>query len=191
MILNIVTPTTRTENLAKIADSIISNKTPIQIRWWIIIDVTVLSRMYMSSTDIDIKVIHSPHTALAGHAHRNDVLDQISDPEEWFYSIDDDNVMHHDFLTTLYDAHMNGKSGLIVAQELRDRTLRLPVAPELVKLNHIDTAQFAFKVGLLDTHRFFEDRYDADGVFIEELYKQHSDKFQLVNKPLSYYNFLR
>lgn len=191
MILNVVTPTTRPENLVRIAQSL-EHEAPITIKWWIIADKNCPSSPEIRQPRaVIIEMVCSPHTALAGHAHRNDVLDQITDPEEWFYSVDDDNIMHPGFLDQLYKTYQKGFEGLIVAQELRDRTLRLPVAPELVKLNHIDTAQFAFKVSLLGDHRFFEDRYDADGVFIEELYKENRDKFELINKPLSYYNYLR
>jgi hypothetical protein len=73
----------------------------------------------------------------------------------------------------------------------RNGVTRLKADPDKVTVGNIDTAQYMFRASIVEGLRFDETRYDADGVFIEELYQRHKDKFLFVNQPLCYYNYLR
>lgn len=200
MTLFIITPLTRGENTENVMQSIMEARpavgATIDIQWCVVQD--------PSGTPPPDDIINfiasvpwaryftSDRACTAGHCHRNEVINSIQNADDaWIYSLDDDNEMHPDFLNALRLADDEGYDGFIGRQIFKDGSLRLTAAPELVKLNHIDTAQYAFKYKLLEGLRFFEDRYDADGVFIETLYSKYPDKFKIVDEPLCYYNYLR
>jgi len=184
--INIVTPLSRPENLPAIAKSLTSSH---PIRWWIVVDHNSppKSPEIKLPPNVEVEIHISPYTAIAGHGHRNWVLQQLGkDCNEWFYSVDDDNILHPGFLDQLA---MIQTPGITVEQIHKDGSPRLKA--NLVILNHIDTAQFAFRVNIRKNMWFKPDRYDADGLFISELYAQNPGNFTIINKPLSYYNYLR
>lgn len=189
-ITHIITPTTRPENLFEISKSL---KSEYPIVWHVVRDFSIRKNTTVIDWELPANVMlrqfMSPYTAVAGHGHRNFVIDYVLDQfseDDFIYSVDDDNILHPDFLPQLYSIttpamtceqiHKNGKERL---------------KANIVILNHIDTAQVAFKASLLKGLRYDVTRYDADGAFIEELYSRDPSQFTIVNKPLSYYNYLR
>jgi hypothetical protein len=143
--------------------------------------------------NLEILVLKQKKSAIAGHRHRNTALELITDANEWVMSLDDDNIVHPDLFTWLQDheSELSAHSGLVWDQANKDGTMRLFAAPWDVRVNCVDTAQFMFRRGIVGDLRFKEDEYAADGMFIEQVYNQHSEKFKIVPKALCYYNYLR
>ena len=197
MRLNIITPLSRPNNLEAMYESM---RNPFcQITWWIMVDPIIRGYIIPPGersnkvNNVEVNVIWQKKIALAGHAHRNKALELITDPEEWVMSLDDDNIIHPDFFTWMQDheGELPGYSGVLWDQVNKDGTARLFASPWDVRVNCVDTAQFMFRRGIVEDLRFKEDAYAADGIFIEELYKRHSDKFKIAPKALCYYNYLR
>jgi len=196
--LNIITPLTRGENLLALGSSIRKaielNNYNLPVKWWIIIDPNCPPLEYtldFFSIFPWANMIVANNQAPAGHKHRNYVLDILEKnyPDEYFYSLDDDNLLYESFIN-IVEANLE-YSGIIGNQLLKGDILRLKADPNNIRLNHIDTAQFAFKTKLLNGLRFDETRYDADGVFIEKLYADNKDSFIVLDQPICYYNYLR
>ena len=59
----------------------------------------------------------------------------------------------------------------------------------MVKPGLIDTAQFILSTNIIENTEWDIGSYEADGLFIKEIYNKHNNKFIFVNKPLCFYNF--
>lgn len=199
MRIAIVTPLSRGENLEKVMLSVLDGRyatgEAVPLMWYIIKDPTCTPvdpavEAFVRSQQW-VQMYTAQDQALAGHAHRNFVLNHLQiTPDFWFYSLDDDNILHPDFIEEIalnsYECDV-----MVVDQILKDGTKRLTAAPENTKLNSIDTAQYTFRIRATDGLLFDPHRYDADGVFIESLYNKIPEKFKFINKDLCYYNYLR
>lgn len=200
MKLNIVTPLTRPENLSAIHRSIFSQCHPdFKINWFIYVDSTVRGNIMLPQ---EAKVFFTQVSGIAGHVHRNtylvflDYLRRLKGDNEingWNMFLDDDNILHPDFFSTLSNMStiITEYSGLIFDQCFKNGETRLNADPDNVRVGNVDTAQYIFRGNIVGSLLFDETRYDADGVFIEELYRRHREKFLIVNQPLCYYNYLR
>jgi len=183
-LLTVVTPCSRPENLPALEASLTPGAAWFDIAWMVLSD-------------------HGQYPeSVAGHAQRNRALDRIMDG--WVYFLDDDNLMHPALFERLYrritripswylrgygSVGETGRArGYIFSQELGAG--QRVAAPENVTVNRIDTAQFLLWRGLIGDLRFAEDRYEADGIFIETLYSQSPQSFEFIEEPLCYYNRL-
>lgn len=194
MRLNIITPLSRPNNLQAMYESM--RKPLFPVKWWIMADPIIRYYFIPPVSDhpnLEISVLRQKKVAIAGHAHRNTAIELITDPNEWIMSLDDDNIIHPELFTWLLDheSELSGYSGLLWDQANKDGSMRLFASPWDVRVNCIDTAQFMFRRGIVEDLRFKEDQYAADGMFIEELYRRHSDKFKIAPAALCYYNYLR
>lgn len=184
--INVITPVSRPENLHEINKNLLSIELP--IKWWVVYDRKVKETpLLWGGNQLLIQTIHSDKTALAGHAHRNTVLDIID--RGWVMSLDDDNILPANFAEIWPE--LEDCKAVVFDQMNKDGSIRLVAHPDKVKLNHVDTAQFMFRREIIGNLRFDENRYDADGVFIERLYELQKSNFKIINKPYSYYNYLR
>lgn len=210
LVLNIITPCTRPENLQRIGESIKYSQQfdqDIHIEWHIHVDRSVHNIIH-NHCDLEFRkrdwvhLTRSHMTGMAGHVHRNSYLIQnewrnrIEGPgvaAEWVMSLDDDNILHPYLIPWLAanKEFANQFGGLIFDQVHKNGDLRLKADPEIVTVGNIDTAQYMFRAGMAYGCRFDETKYDADGVFIEDLYQRYKDQFLIVNQPLCYYNYLR
>jgi hypothetical protein len=197
MVMHILTRCTRQQNLLTIKNTVFES--PITVVWHIIFDTTTLK-------DIDAELLselQSPSTRF--HFIKGDGSDylypQLSDiieklyPENYIVILDDDNIIHPDFYDTIKsEIEANPDKEAFVFEQLVDGkdftglTTR-KVGPEHMKLRHIDSAQYVIKQSLYKQGRY-EGGYCGDGVFIENLYKQFSDKFHFIHSELCYYNRL-
>lgn len=203
MILNIITPVTRPQNLPAIRESIRQSLGKgVDIRWWVIYDAScpMPADSWKDQLDEVENQARSTMKAIAGHAHRNTFLMQqelrarLESPQvldEWVMSLDDDNILHPDLVPWMasHPSQLSNSTGVIWSQCLNDGIRH--AHPDDVRVNHIDTAQFMFRPRILFGLRFNEQEYAADGLFIEDLYKRSSIGFLFVNQPLCYYNYLR
>lgn len=205
--LCIITPCSRPENLNKIYESIIYSNLKIDIRWLIILDKSVKNyniefsphTICNSSYDVICSVEKSDKTYIAGHGHRNHALDIIknsctflreSEEDYWVYQLDDDNILHPD-ISYINDLFQSNNKIIIFSQELKDKQLRLQASTSNIKTGHIDSAQFLCNLNAIGKTKFLN-CYDADGRFIEQVCSSlNVDDIKIVDKPLSYYNYLR
>jgi hypothetical protein len=190
MKLTIITACSRPENLQKIKKSI-----NIPCNWIIVYD-----------SDKEIKNFDEPWIietftkgGIAGKKQLNHGLDYC-DKDDWVYFLDDDNLLHPDFENVFkimgwyYDRinhilHTSKYLGCIFAQELVDGMSRVP-QKNIIKVCHVDQAQYLLHMSLIGEKRFIQ-QYEADGIFIEQIYKEHEDKIDIINEVLCYYNKLR
>jgi glycosyltransferase involved in cell wall biosynthesis len=195
--LHILTRCTRQQNLLTIKKSVFPS--PINTIWHIIFDTTTLK-------DIDAEMLNElqdPTTRF--HFVKGDGSDylypQLSDiidklhKDVYVVILDDDNIIHPDFYNTIkseIEANPN-KDAFVYEQFVNKKDFTgldvRKVGPEHMRLRHIDSAQYVIKQSLYTQGRY-EGGYCGDGVFIENLYKQHSDKFHFIHSELCYYNYL-
>lgn len=118
----------------------------------------------------------------------NYYLDQIKSGWIWFH--DDDNAVHDDFFKVLYGRSIEQPltKGWIFGQAGHNWTRS--VGPGMVKLGHIDVAQYVLDRSLIGDARFTL-QYGADGIFIERLFARHRNLIQFDNRVLTYHNWLR
>jgi hypothetical protein len=211
MKINIITPLSRPENLkAMYVNLLEAAMKGITIHWYLIVDASITGTIiqppgfwlttfrriatYLKASELRVTVLNGQHGAMAGHAHRNMALPFMKNWPDWIMSLDDDNVMHPSLPEWLIanEEELELKySGLIFDQLNKDGSYRLKADPDKISVNHVDTAQYMFRGSIVGDLRFQEDAYNADGIFIEELYRRHRDQFLIVNQPLCYYNYLR
>lgn len=195
--MHILTRCTRQHNLRTIKKSVFPS--PINVIWHIIFDTTTLK-------DIDAELLNElqgPSTRF--HFVKGDGSDylypQLSDIvdklgyDSYIVILDDDNIIHPNFYNVINNEIKSNpdKEAFVYAQwvgkkdftglDIRD------VGPKHMKLQHIDSAQYVIKQSLYIQGRY-EGGYCGDGVFIEKLYKEHSDKFHFIDAILCYYNHL-
>lgn len=197
MVIHILTRCTRPQNLLTIKKTIF--ETSIVVYWHIIFDTTTLK-------DIDAEMLselQGPTTRF--HFVKGDGTDylypQLSNiieglfEEAYIAILDDDNYVHYSFYDTIkkeIEANPD-KEAFVYEQRIDGRDFTgldvRKVGPEHMKLRHIDSAQYVIKQSLY-TQGKYEGGYCGDGVFIENLYKNHSDKFHFIHSELCYYNRL-
>lgn len=164
--LTIITPCSRPQNLAALAESIKPGRSLFDVIWMVILD----------NRECEKSVV--------GNYQRNCALDAIRDG--WVYFLDDDTVIHPEFFTELAKVET-----LAVAFEQELDTWIREVAPSEMRPDHIDMGQVAMRRDVIGNIRFRLGVYEADGVFIEDVYRRDPKEWSFVDKPLCYYNKLR
>lgn len=167
--------------------------------WHIIFDTTTLK-------DIDAELLNKlQNGSTRFHFVKGDGTDylypQLSDiinglfEDAYIVILDDDNVIHPDFYNVIKSEILANpdKEAFVYEQRIDGRDFTgldvRKVGPEHMKLRHIDSAQYVIKQSLY-TQGKYEGGYCGDGVFIENLYKTHSNKFHFIHSELCYYNRL-
>lgn len=203
MKLKIVTPCTRYENLDLIQKSIeaavLKNKNPISLEWIVAFDTNSLLSIpteiinKLQSRDWIRPIFVNDPLNVVGKAQINYVIDR-SEHTDWIYALDDDNILHEDFLLEFSSAALGSGKDVIVFNQFvggKDFT-RLQIReakPENVKLQGIDQAQFVHTVKVLDGERYKMD-YAGDGILIESVFKKNPESFFFIDKILCYYNYI-
>jgi hypothetical protein len=190
MTLNIITACSRPQNLEVIQRSIPTGK---EVNWIICHDATQDTRPAVFPGELFIwEDWHKG--GIYGTSQRNHILGLLEDPlalDTWLLFLDDDTVLHPEFmrgLRELMSAHPD-KKGFIFAQDIGGGRVRTVHAGN-VKRNWIDMGQFVINIELVCGERF-EQKYEADGIFIEHIYERAAERFTITNRVMSYYNFLR
>lgn len=179
MFINLVTPCSRPENLFQMAESI--NIPKENYRWIVVFD------------DVEVPKIELPNNAeyyahkndqsVAGHAQRNFANTLINDG--YVMQFDDDTIMHPEFWHEVKDCVHD----LISWKQVnRNETHRLDAGTYVV--GKIDSGSFMVKRSIIADVQWCVDKYEADGLFAEEVVKRTNDQFS-IDKYLSYYNYLR
>jgi hypothetical protein len=176
MMLYIVTPCSRPENLAQIRKSI-----PSALTWVVMMDASTDHKAPSGAS-----VTHySTRTGSWGNPLRNEFLDLYQDQfteHDWVYFLDDDNVLHPKFIQQL-EALLYLDAGIVTwGQEGRLRPTHEP------KVGNIDTASYMFRPTQLKGLRF-SNIYEADGMFAQAATRLTN--LICVEAYLCYYNALR
>ena len=200
MLVNIVTPCTRPENLLAIQESI-NNHANFKYRWHIIFENLKLDnrpdRIYIDHLKKKLnnnnKYYWATSNGIAGHTHRNFIIDKLSGETGWLYFNDDDNILHPDFSKINFEE--TGYSAIVLSQKDSDGTNRvydgntLIASPHNMKVRRIDTAQLIFNLYSLKD-LYFDDRYYwADGIFAEK-FNEKNTNIKYLKDLFCYYNYL-
>ena len=177
MLLNIVTPCSRPENLEIISKSI--NIPEDHYRWIVVFDFfEVPDNIPNNCKAYAVK----DSASISGNAQRNFALDLITEGHVYFN--DDDTIIQ----PTLWDEIKETDADFIsFKQSNQDGSLRLEGVS--VSIGNIDSHNFITSVKCINT-RWVLNRYDADAVFAMECYKNAKHTLY-IPKILSVYNSLK
>jgi hypothetical protein len=176
MVLNIITPCSRPQNLQKIAESI--NIPREKYRWIVVHDSETIPDSPDNCEAYAVKVNGSCY----GHGQRNFALDLIKKGHVYFN--DDDTLIHPD----LWDNIKDLDADFIHFMQDDENGLRLEGIN--VEVGSIDSHNFIVKSDIIGQDRWILNRYDADGYFAKAMYNKAKTK-KYIRECLSIYNALR
>lgn len=184
MIVHVLTPVTRLENLAAIQASLDAARAPVRthctIQW---------HRLY-----------DPYHEHPGGYELRNRMIEVITDPLGWLWFLDDDTLAHPDILRRLAD-HQDAEA-MIVAQTRPKKWGPGCADPDLLgNGDRLEPGQCAFDTGqvilrrrLMGDYRFRLERA-GDGYLWDELlqpaHRATPGTVVFINEILAYYNALQ
>lgn len=178
--LHLITPCSRPENLHTIAASIDFSK----IRtWYIVYDTNRVPFVKRFEGHPKVVELACNLPGSMGNMQRNMALDAIA--KGMVYFVDDDNTVHPHFWA-LCDRFKRNK--IYTFNYERDGAVLKGDTPVV---GAIDTSQYVFDIHLARGVRFDPHRYEADGVFIEQLVAAHPDKWEFVDEVAAVYNNLQ
>jgi hypothetical protein len=179
--LTIITPSCRQLLLHKIKESIEFEK----IDRWIIVYDTSKNRSYN-------KIFNHPkiletfcdHVGVVGHPQRNYGLSLVENGHIYF--LDDDNIIHPNFWSIVNRLDIRF---FYTFDQMRNKNGQLLLGNN-VRVNHIDTAMFIVHKNHIKDIKWHEDRYNADGYFITDIFRTNPRSHIYINELACYYNFL-
>ena len=191
----IITPCCRPANLETLYESI---NFDLIHRWYIVYD-TSRNRTYRKRYPDHPKIVEleCSDVGSAGHPQRNLAMKVIEDG--MIYFLDDDTIMHPDIwsvMPTLDGDHyytwdqLRNKNGDNTDWALFKNEKGKILRGNVLKLQHIDTAQFIFPKKLIGSYNWKKDDYKADGLFMEYLHARNPSAHVYIPKVLCYYNSL-
>lgn len=187
--VTLITPSVRPHNLLIIFNSI--NFDYID-EWIIVYDGKVLENnplLFKDHTKIR-EYIYSDENSMSGNAQRNYGIDNISNKSTYLYFLDDDNIIHPD-LYKLFDKLEPDK--IYTFNQRRPNNI-YPFVDILngnnIEINNIDTAMFLIDYNLCKDIRWINNKYNADGSYMKECFKNNEARWVYVDELLSFYNFL-
>jgi hypothetical protein len=181
MFLNIITPCSRPENLIDISKSI--NIPRENYRWIVVCDSEELPDKKFIPDNCEIYTHKNP-LSIVGNSQRNYAIDLVEKGHIYFN--DDDTIIHPFLWKNIFDL---GEYDLISFMQLFiDGKLRL--LGNTVGYEKTDSHNFIVDYKLVGNKRWVMDRYQADGIFAGECFKE-CKKFFYIPLGLSVYNLLR
>lgn len=197
--LNLVTAVSREYNLPRILKSILDAaiNTKFSLKWIQIFDAPGPKSSYGRKLDGESGRVRIQRLTYGGPRppfgipQKNLGLEHAEDG--FCLCLDDDNVVHPDFLRTIEKivSESPGKRGFIFGQRRWDHHGNLTASPENTKPGSIDNAQFMVHTSLIGKSRYDHMHAgDEDGRFIMDLYMKIPQDFVFVDKFISYYNYL-
>lgn len=190
MLLNIVTPVTRPENLYVLRSNIQQQISPyFLVKWYCIYDPGRDNTIIDQKEEWIISQYGGIENDCGGGTQRNCAIDMIDDG--WVCFLDDDNLFYDGYGKIISEKIKNKKSysAFVVSQQRSSGDLI--AKPSYMKVGHIDIAQVIIHRDIISTIRLFENVYQSDYFFIKNIYKKNKDKFMFIDKFLCHYNFLR
>jgi glycosyltransferase involved in cell wall biosynthesis len=200
--INIITRCTRPYNLEKLRSSIYKNLDDNIVFNWIIcfdtrilkdLEVDILSDIQNNSDNIsiDFKFLKGDYWGLS---QLNDII-LLLEEDSWVYHLDDDNILHEDFSKELCNILDLDNEVIVFSQKVDGKDFsKLDVRSakeENIVVSKIDLAQWLVKVSIHKKGYLYGTGYTADGQFIEKVFSENKDTFLIIDKILSYYNYLQ
>ena len=180
--LTIITPCSRQANLPKLFESIQFDK----IHKWIIVYDTSRNRKYEPLYTENPKILECECNAgISGNPQRNCAIELVEDG--FVYFLDDDNIIHP-ALWSLLD--VVDSRFFYTFDQLRNKRTNEILVGNRIELDRIDTAMFLVHRHHIGQIRWHNDKYNADGYFITELYRTHKDAHKYIEGIGCYYNYL-
>lgn len=194
-----LTRCTRIGNLELIEKSILKNKPKhLLFEWHIIFDIE-----YFGSIPGDVLyyygnkyTLHFKDNKGYGMSVFNDIIPKVyKDRRDWFYILDDDNIIHQDFYSKIHQyLKKPGINGVLFSQyvggkDWTGKEIRY-IDENNIKVREVDSAQFLITYDLWEKSDKFGGGYLADGMFIEETYNKYSADFIILNDVLCFYNYI-
>jgi len=187
--MTIITPSCRPQNLIKLKESIDFNYVD---EWKIVYDGTKINRNYRlfnNEKNPKIKEYNFVGIGKSGNPQRNYALDRIENTDTFIYYLDDDNVIHPDLykLLDVINHEVIYTFDLADSIKVNDYTIK---QGNQIELRKIDIAMFLIHWNLCKNIRWNYYEYAADGLYMEDCYKQNMDRWVYVNNEMCYYNKL-
>jgi len=203
----------RPQNLPYLVQSLHYFPELLNVRWDISIDSNRVSRMEWEQKILDITstIDNIPvFVTFEEHEHieypeyilRNRELERLFSgfPGFYFYTLDDDNILHPAFFPVIGHYIQNKPNKAYVFATIFQREngpypwidsylVRVP-DPAFVRPTQIDIAQYVVHSSVIGDVRFLIRDGCADGVFIETLFNNKPTEFVFVPQILAYYNSL-
>ena len=196
MKINIITRCTRPANLEIVKESIFNNiPNECTIDWHIVFDTMVLKDIdaeLLNRLSNDNTQFHFKKGDGWGLSQLNDLIQKL---EGWIYHLDDDNILHENFYSTIQKESKENSNitAFVFSQKVGgidfSKVDIREAAPENVAVQKIDLAQWLIH-SELHLNNLYGSGYRADGEFIESLFKENQDSFKFIKDILCYYNAL-
>jgi len=196
--ITIITPCCRQKNIPFLFESIQFNK----IDKWIIVYDTSKNREYKKIYENNPKIleVYCNDSGISGNPQRNCGINLVDDG--FIYFLDDDNIIHPEFwnISDTFDSNY-----FYTFDQIRNDNIKYIIQPSFwktidsknfilfgntIKLQHIDTAMYIVHKKMIKNILWNPHRYDSDGLFICDVFKQNANSHKYINKVCSYYNFL-
>jgi len=184
-LVSIITPCSRPDNLEKLHASM---NFDLVSTWYIVYD-TSKDRTYEHRYTGNPKIVELDHdvVGMCGHPQINFALKHIT-ADGFVYFLDDDNIMHPDFWTTL--PTLDPEFIYTWNQLRRVKPVRVLLGND-VRPNKIDTAQFIVPRKYIGDIEWIPNKRGGDGKFISDIKAVWPDVFKYIGKNLCYFNYLR
>jgi hypothetical protein len=183
--ITIITPSYRTNNLLTIYNSINFDYVD---EWIIVYDGSKIQDnpyIFKNYNNDKIKEYLYRGEGISGNPQRNYALSKIDNPNALLYYLDDDNIIHPNLYKLL---NIIDNTKLYTFNQI---TSNQKVNGNNIFIGGIDTAMILIPYNLCKDIRWIFDKYDADGYYIMECYKQNKDKHIFLSNFMSYYNKLK
>jgi hypothetical protein len=175
--ITIITPCCRPEKLQRIKESIDFDYLD---EWIIVYDENKVKKQLKIFNDPLISEYYHKSTGISGNPQRNYGLSQIKNEDTFIYYLDDDNIIHPDLYKLLNN---------IMKNKFYTFNQQNGLLGNVIKVNHIDTAMFLIYYPLVKDLKWEIGSYEADGVYISNVYNLYPDKLVYVNNLYCYYNY--
>ena len=197
--LHILTRCTRPNNLIQVRDSVFSNLSEnLNIKWHVIFDTAPLKDIdaeTLSEISSDNTIFHFIKGGDGGmlYPQSTDIIKELNE-DDWFYFLDDDNIMHPDFYEYISvaldkkDKKIHVVSQKVAGKDFTGLDVRI-ASPKNTGFQKTDIAQLIMSVSLIKEY-VFGASYAADGYFVESVLKDHPKTFEYHNVILCHYNYL-
>jgi predicted O-methyltransferase YrrM len=179
--ITIITPSYRITNLPRLKESI----NFYYVNEWIIVydgkHIKDNPKLFVGQEEGKIKEYVCDSEGISGNPQRNFALSKLTNEDTILYYLDDDNIIH----PCLY-LLMN----IIDNTKMYTFNQHNRIKGNNIKVTYIDTAMTLIPYKLCKNVQWVLDRYEADGVYIEECYNANKDNHIFVDNDLCYYNKL-
>lgn len=195
MKINIVTPCSRPKNLSTMYNSICSSSmlgSKIDLKWFVIFDSSKVKNLdkrtqkLLSKNFIYYELFSN--NSFFGNGQRNRALDLING--DYVYFLDDDNLITKIFFKRIEEIYDLNKYKSFVFNQIRKHK-EFKTYPSNIGPEHVDSAQVLIRRDIIGDIRWNNSAYNADGIFIKEVFDKNPDEFVFVDEVLCYYNYLR